>query len=84
MLNWTKEHFTVSQAVPPKRKTKRRVYKLVNYNDEPVKGRSYPEELQEILDNQFRIEKVLRKRTLAEGTKELILRWEGWPKKYNS
>ena len=38
MPNWTEEHFTVSQAVPPKRKTKRRVYKLVNYNDEPVKG----------------------------------------------
>ena len=30
MLNWTKEHFTVSQAVPPKRGSKRRVYKLVD------------------------------------------------------
>ena len=38
MLNWTKEHFPVSQAVPPKRGTKRRLYKLVDYNDEPVKG----------------------------------------------
>ena len=48
MPNWTKEHFTVSQAVPPKRGTKRRVYKLVDYDDEPVKGSLYPEELQEI------------------------------------
>ena len=38
MPNWTKEHFTVSQAVPPKRGTKRRVYKLVDYNNEDVKG----------------------------------------------
>ena len=36
MPNWTMEHFTVSQAVPPKRVTKRRVYKLVDYNDEAV------------------------------------------------
>ena len=27
MPNWTKEHFTVSQAGPPRRRTKRRVYK---------------------------------------------------------
>ena len=43
MTNWTKEHFTVSQEVSPRRGTKRRVYKLVDYDDEPVKGtqRSY-------------------------------------------
>ena len=37
MPYWTKEHFTVSQAVPPKRGTKRRLYKLVDYNDEAEK-----------------------------------------------
>ena len=51
MPNWTKEHFTVSQAFPPRKGTKRRVYKLVDYNDEPVKYSWYPEELQEISDN---------------------------------
>ena len=84
MPNWTKEHFTVSQAVPPERGTKRRVYKLVDYNDEAVKGSWYPEELQEISYKQYRIEKVLRRRTLPDGTKELFVRWEGWPEKYNS
>ena len=84
MPNWTKEHFTVSQAVPPKRGTKRRVYKLVDYNYEDVKGSWYPEELQEISDNQYRIDKVLRRRTQPDGTKELFVRWEGWPEKYNS
>ena len=84
MPNWTKEHFTVSQAVPPKRGTKRFVYNLVDYNDEAVKGSWYPEELQEISDNQYRIEKVLQRRTLPDGTKELFVRWEGWPEKYNS
>ena len=64
----------MSQAVPPKRGTKRRVYNLVDYNDEAVKGSSYPEELKEILDNQYRIEKVVRRRTLPNGTKELYVR----------
>ena len=33
MPNWIKENFTVSQAVPPRGWTKRRVYKLVDYDD---------------------------------------------------
>ena len=84
MPNWTKEHFTVSQAVPHRRGSKRLLYKLVVYNDKAVKGSWYPEEIQEISDNQYRIEKVLRRRILPDGTKELFVRWEGWPKEYNS
>ena len=84
MLNWIKEHFIVSQAVPPKRGTKRRVYKLINYHNEAVKGNWYPEEIHEISDNQYRLNKVLRRRTLPDGTKELFIQWEGWPDKYNS
>ena len=48
MPNWTKKHFTVSQAVLPRRGTKRRVYKLVNYHDEPLKGSWSPQKLQKI------------------------------------
>ena len=33
MTNYTNEHCSVSQVVPLKGKTKRRVYKLVDYND---------------------------------------------------
>ena len=51
MPNWKKKHFRVSKAVPPRKGTKRRIYKLVDYNDEDVKGSWYPEELQEISDN---------------------------------
>ena len=38
MSNWTKEHFTVSKAVPPRKGTNRRIYKLVDYNIEDVKA----------------------------------------------
>ena len=51
MPNLTKEQFTVSQAVPHRRGTKRRVYKLVDYNDEVVKGSWYLEKLKKILGN---------------------------------
>ena len=74
MRNWTKEHFTVSQAVPPRKRTKRRIYNLVDYNDEDVKINWYWEELQEISDNQYRIDKVLPRRILPNGTKEIFLR----------
>ena len=84
MPNWTKEHFTVSKAVPPRKRTKRRIYKLVDYNDEDVKGSWYAEEPQEISDK-YRIKKnVLRRRTLFKGTKEIFVRWKGWPEKYYS
>ena len=69
--------------MPPRKGTKRRVYKLMDYNNETAKGSWYPKEIQEILDNQYRIEKVFRRCTLPEGTKELYVRWEGWPDKYN-
>ena len=73
MPNWTKEHITVSKAVPPRNKTKRRVYKLVDYNDEDVIGNWYSKELQKIYDNHYRIEKILRRRTLPNNTKNICL-----------
>ena len=84
MSIWTNEHFIVSQAIPPKRGTKRRVYKLMDYNDEPVKGSWYPEEQHKISDIQYLIEKVLWRRTLPDGTKELFVRWKVWAEKNNS
>ena len=84
MPNWSKEHFTVA-AAPPKRKlSKRMVYKLKDYNGEPVTGSWYDEKLQHISDNQYRIERVLRRRTAPDGNKEVFVKWEGLPEKFNS
>ena len=47
MPNWNKEHFMVRLTVAYRRKTKRRVYKLVDYNNGYVKGSWYLEEIQE-------------------------------------
>ena len=56
----------------------------MDYYDEDVKGSWYPSELQEISNNKYRIEKVLRRHTLPNSTKEIFVRWECWPEKYNS
>ena len=58
MPNWTKQHFTVSQAVPPKRGCKSRVYKLVDYNDEAVKGSWYPKEISKFQNTSFALKKT--------------------------
>lgn len=58
MPNMIKKHFTLSQAVAPKKITKRRVYKFVDYNKESVQGSWYSKEIQKFTDNQYRIKNV--------------------------
>ena len=41
-------------------------------------------EIQKILYNQYCIVKVLQRRTLLDGTKELFIRLKNWLDKYNS
>ena len=82
--NWSKEHFQVKDVPEPKRGAKRPVYKLEDYSGEEVKGSWYSKELQKISHDQYRIEKVLRRRTTSDGREEKLGRWEGWPDKFNS
>ena len=84
MPNWFKEHFTVDEVPNPRRGNKHRVYKIADYNGDTVKGVWYPEELQQISQNEYRIERVLKRRKAADGSTELFVKWEGWPEKCNS
>jgi len=83
MPNWSKEHFQVRDVPQPRKAAKRPIYKLEDYSGDEVKGSWYPEELQAITENQYRIEKVLRRRTLPDGRKVKLVRWEGLPEKFN-
>ena len=67
-----------------RQQAQRKVYKINDYNGEPVTGTWYDEELKHISNNQYRIERVIRQRTAADGTKEILVKWEGWPEKFNS
>lgn len=49
--------------------------------NEPIQGSFYASELQK--ETQWRIEKIIRKRKVG-GKPEELVRWLGWPKKFDS
>ena len=84
MPNWLNEHFNISETPEVKRGTRRRVYKIHDYNGEPVKVVWYPEELQQITDYQYRTESVLRQRKAAYWSTELFVKLEELPEQFIS
>ena len=51
---------------------------------EELKVSWYPEEEQENAKNRFLIEKVIRKRATDKGEQEVLVKWKGWPVKFNT
>ena len=78
--NWSEEHFLVQsdKSIP------RRVFRLIDKGEEELKGSWYPEEVQEIANNRFLIDKFIRKRTTDKGEQEVLVKWKGWPVKFNT
>ena len=75
---WTEEVFIVDRVKEGPTPT----FKITEWDGTPVEGTFYTQELQKVTvsdDAVFRIEKVLRRK----GTK-LLVRWKGWPNKYDS
>lgn len=80
--SFTDEVFTVSDCIPriPP------VYKLKDYDGEPVQGSFYEQELQKVKlsqDKVFHVEKILKQR-VVKGEKQVFVRWKNWPEKFNS
>ena len=44
----------------------------------------YPEEIQPITANEYQIERVIKRRRVANGKEELFVKWLGWPEKFSS
>jgi len=78
---WSGEIFTVRnqyfrEGIP--------IYQLDDYSGDDIQGTFYEEELQLVLMPEvFRIEKILRRRK-TRGQKQILIRWAGWPAKYDS
>ena len=75
---WTRELFKISKinnTIPV-------TYNLVDLNDEPIEGTYYTEELQkvdkEILDEPFKIEKVIKK-----NKDKSLVKYFGYPDSFN-
>lgn len=80
--HFTREIFKVSkrfrmQAIP--------VYKIVEFDNSPIKGLFYESELAKVEkdeDTMWYVEKKIRKRK-GSGRVQWLVKFEGWPKKYN-
>ena len=99
--NWSEEDFRVREIVDAPIGSSggpgsRRVYKLSDRAGEPIFGIYYPEELQEISENRFLVERIVRRRPLQlsssrtrnnprnQQRRECLVKWRGWPTKFNS
>ena len=73
---WTEEVFVVSHILPGPLPA----YKIKEWDDMPVGGAYYEEDLQKVrVTDLFRVEKVLKREK-----NRLLVKWKGWPDKYNS
>ena len=77
--NWTEEVFKIVKVQP----TLPYTYKLEDTLGEAVKGTFYEPELQLAKPDTYRIEKVLRRRTTAQGKREVYVKWLGYNNKFN-
>ena len=81
---WSGEIFTVinrklNQNIP--------MYELNDYNNEVIQGFFYEPELQLAYidsDIMYKIEEILKKRKKKSGEVEVLVKWKGWPSKFNS
>lgn len=78
--NWTDQIYNVSDI---RNEPKKPVFLIKDGEDNLENQRYYPEEIQKVTENQYRIEKILRRR-LKNGVKECFIKWLNYPNNYNS
>ena len=80
---WTEEIFIIERRYLRQRIP---VYKITDYDNDPIEGTFYESELQRVNKDRhdlWKIEKVLKRRQ-RRGVTEVLVKWLGYPKKFNS
>ena len=79
--NWTIEIFTVTERIPRRPP----VYRLKDEQDEVLDGVFYEPEIQKVekTDDVYHIDHTLKKRK-RKGKVEYLVKWKGYPDKFNS
>jgi transposase InsO family protein len=79
--NWSKETFHVARV----KRHPRAMYEVRDKEGEEIKGNFYAPEVQRVQFGEYVIERVVRRRrNPTDGTRECLVKWEGWPDSYNS
>ena len=73
--NWSEEVFVISKI----KNTVRWTYVISDLNGEEITGSYYEKELQKTSQQEFRIEKVLKRRG-----EDLYVKWKGYDNSFNS
>ena len=61
------------------------MYKLKDWQNKEIDGAFYEPELQLIdVPEKYRVEKILRSKTLKDGSKRYRVKWLGYPRSANS
>ena len=79
---YSDEIFTVVKLIPRNPP----VYKIVNFNGNPIKGTFYKKELQRVYkdrNSEYEIEKIFKKRK-RNGKTQYLVRWVGYPSEFDS
>ena len=80
---WTEEIFKIAKS---KKTPQKYIYKLVDYDGEPITSIFYPEEINKVKEPKiYKVEKVIRTRINPQSKKrEYFVKWLGYPDKFNS
>ena len=80
---WTHEIYTITER---ENNQGYALYSIKSRNNEPIEGKFYDKEMQKVSaadDIEYIIDKVIRKQKKNKKD-EYIVKWYGWPDKYNS
>ena len=78
--NWTEELFKIATVI----KTNPRTYRLEDLLGERIRGTFYGHEMRTTrIPDYARIEKVISRKTLSDGTKMIRVKWKGYDSRFN-
>ncbi|CAG2202399.1 unnamed protein product [Mytilus edulis] len=83
LQKWTEEIFKISRRYFRQHLS---LYKVVDLQDEEIEGTFQDSEVQKVRkdgETKWKIEKVIKRRK-RNGTKQVLVRWLGYPKKFDS
>ena len=78
--NWTDRVYEIEKTTKEPEKP---MYFIKDENDVKEKQRFYPEEIQKITENLYRVEKILNER-IQDGKKQYFVKWLNYPEQFNS
>ncbi len=78
--NWTDEIFKIEKKTDDSVKP---LYNIKDGRDNVSEIRYYPEELQRVKENLYRVEKIIKTR-IIDGKKQSLIKWLNYPSSYNS